>query len=428
MSKIICDVCGTSYQETATQCPICGCVRPSDVVVVNNDVDEHQAQKSGTYTYVKGGRFSKANVKKRNLGMPPVPAEPAAQKEEPEQAKGKSDKGLIIAVCALLLAIIAVVVYIALHFFAPGALGGSGTDPDSTGDTTASTTENTQSTTSEPTVLEIPCVDIVVSKTVVALDKVGAAHLLNVTTNPGNTTDPVIFTSSDDTVATVSDAGKIEAVGPGQAVITITCGIATAECRVQCDFEAESTDPTEQTEEPTVADAELKLNRDDFTMSKRGETWKLYDGDIPVKQITWTSDNEKVVTIKDGVVTAVGTGSTKVHAEYNGKKVSCTVRCGPAVGKAQESSGETEAADAPETAGSYNISTTDVTISVGESFTLKLLDASNASVEVVWSVSDEAICSASGNTITGLKSGTATVSVTYEGETYSCTVRVKAAS
>ena len=40
MSKIICDVCGTSYPETATQCPICGCVRSSDSVAVAGDAGD----------------------------------------------------------------------------------------------------------------------------------------------------------------------------------------------------------------------------------------------------------------------------------------------------------------------------------------------------------------------------------------------------
>ena len=61
MSKIICEVCGTSYPETANQCPICGCVRPADATSVETDT----AVETG-YTYVKGGRFSKANVRKRN--------------------------------------------------------------------------------------------------------------------------------------------------------------------------------------------------------------------------------------------------------------------------------------------------------------------------------------------------------------------------
>ena len=54
MSKVICDICGTSFPESATQCPICGCVRPAEVV----SVPETEEEKTG-YTYVKGGRFSK---------------------------------------------------------------------------------------------------------------------------------------------------------------------------------------------------------------------------------------------------------------------------------------------------------------------------------------------------------------------------------
>lgn len=423
MSKIICDVCGTSYQETATQCPICGCVRPSDVVVVNSDTDENLSHKSGTYTHVKGGRFSKANVKKRNLGNPVTPAETSVQIDEPERGKGKSDKGLIIAVCALLLAIIAVVVYIALHFFAPGALGGEDSTSGSAESTVSTTGENTQDTTLEATVIEIPCVDIVVSKTVVEFEKAGAALLLNVTTNPGNTTDPVVFISSDEAVATVSDAGKIEAVGPGQAVITITCGNATAECRVQCDFEDESAETTEATE-ATVAVTDFELNRSDFTLSKKGETWKLYNGEIPVKQITWTSDNEKVVTIKDGVVTAVGKGNTTVHAEYNGIKRSCRVICAASVGAYVQ---ETQTESDQEATGSYSISSTDVTLRLNgsNSFELKLLDANKQAIDVIWTVADEGVCTVSGDTVTGVAVGDTTVSATYEGKTYTCTVRVR---
>ena len=65
MSKIICDICGTSYPETAEQCPICGTARPVDIQGIIPD-DEPAEPRSG-YTYVKGGRFSKANVKKRNI-------------------------------------------------------------------------------------------------------------------------------------------------------------------------------------------------------------------------------------------------------------------------------------------------------------------------------------------------------------------------
>ena len=61
MSKIICDVCGTSYPESANQCPICGCVRSGDAVTVRGDTNNTEVNTTGSYTYVKGGRFSKAN-------------------------------------------------------------------------------------------------------------------------------------------------------------------------------------------------------------------------------------------------------------------------------------------------------------------------------------------------------------------------------
>ena len=423
MSKIICDVCGTSYPETATQCPICGCVRPADTVTVNSDNGSVETPAAGTYTYVKGGRFSKTNVKKRNSGSHPVQADRAYDKSAPEVQNTKSDRGLTITIIVLLLAIIAVAIYIVMHFFGP--VTGK---PDVNGTSALNTTENTtENTTQEPTELEIPCEQILISDTVVELDKAGAAYLLNVMTNPEDSTDDIFFESSDETVATVTPGGKIVAVGPGQCEIVVTCGDAEAQCRVVCDFETipdETKEPsTEPSTEPAVPTGDFKLNREDFTMTKKGETWKLYNGTIPVKQITWTSKNEKVVTVTDGVVTAVGTGSTTVYAEFGGIKLSCTVRCADTVGKYVETPSDTQQS----VVGKYSISSTDTTLYLNgvKSFTLKLLDSNNNAVDVIWSVADASICSVNGNTVTAHKAGTTTVTATYEGETYSCIIRVR---
>ena len=107
MNKIVCYVCGTSYPENATQCPICGYVQTAEASVSANSAE-------GGYTYVKGGRFSKANVKKRTQanvqsGQAPVPT----KKHSTKKAK-KSNVGSIILIVVLLLAIFAVVSYIAL--------------------------------------------------------------------------------------------------------------------------------------------------------------------------------------------------------------------------------------------------------------------------------------------------------------------------
>jgi hypothetical protein len=92
----------------------------------------------------------------------------------------------------------------------------------------------------------------------------------------------------------------------------------------------------EETTAPTVAGTDIRLNRNDITLQYQGEKWELYSGSVAKDKVTFTSENESVVTFKDGWVTAVG-GSTepvKVHAEYAGQKVTCLIRC-----KFQESSG-----------------------------------------------------------------------------------------
>ena len=80
MSKIICDVCGTTYVETSAQCPICGYVNPT---MADHSVQESgDIAENGELTYVKGGRFSKSNVRKR---IKDNPIEEVDEYIEPEE-------------------------------------------------------------------------------------------------------------------------------------------------------------------------------------------------------------------------------------------------------------------------------------------------------------------------------------------------------
>lgn len=416
MSKIICDVCGTSYPETATQCPICGCVRPGDSQSILAEGDTEQAG-SGGYTYVKGGRFSKANVKKRNKSKHGYDA-PVEETPEPEAEK-KENKGLVIAVLALLLAIVAVAIYIVVRIFGTGSVP----TPNST------TTEQTSQTTSSAL---IACTDIELSNSDVELTELGSAWMLNVTVEPAESTDELTFTSEDLSVAQVDSKGVITAVGPGQTMITVTCGDITQQCRVTCSWEEETTEDTteETTEETTVpveVDGEIKLNRTDMTLIREGETWNIYNGTVAVDAITWTSGDESVATVKNGVVTAVGVGKTTVYAEYNGEKFSCIVRCNwsestESTGIAGNGGGITE--DGGTTAsGDYKIysaygAASDVTIKVGDSLTLSLKDSNGNQVTATWSVSDESVLNINGSTITGVAKGKVNVIATYNGVDY----------
>ena len=109
MNKVICDVCGTAYPETANQCPICGSAK----IASQAPATEEEYQESTAYTYVRGGRFSKKNVKARNRGN-------RYQESRQRQSAGeeeKTNKGLVAVVIVLLIAIVAVVGYIAVQFF-----------------------------------------------------------------------------------------------------------------------------------------------------------------------------------------------------------------------------------------------------------------------------------------------------------------------
>ncbi len=432
MSKIICDVCGTSYPETATQCPICGCVRPGEVQTVVGDTnDQPIVNEPGNYTYVKGGRFSKSNVKKRNkAALGSKEEKPVVDDQQAE--KSKLDIGLTVAVVALLLAIIAVVVYIVLHFFVPATTGKN----DPADQTTASAqTTAPEETTTEPTELEIPCTDIVLDSTEILLEEVDASWLLNARVEPEDTTDEIVYESSDTAVVTVNSEGLVTAVGNGTAEIRVICGDVEKVCQVTCTI-PETTDPTEDTTEPTtdetepsaVPDGNFELNREDFSLFFVGDSWDVYDGSVDSAQILWSSDNESIVTVKDGVVEAVGPGTTYIHAEYNGTKISCIVHCKFEAQPSVQPENDTPVVTPSVDSGNYKISHDEVMLLLNtperKSFVLTLSDASGNPVNVTW-ISSNSCCSVSGNLVSCVSAGTAKVYTTYNGQEYSCIVYVK---
>ena len=331
MSKIICDVCGTSFAETATHCPICGCVRPTDSIAIGADQEQDDNVRAAGYAYVKGGRFSSSNVKRRSSGksVEHVSKRSAADGEESKESKG--DKGLIAAVCLLLIAIVCVVIYIVIHFFG----GQPGTQPDDSNNGQSalqpSTSVSTE-TTGEP---DLSCTAIVLSQTSAELE-IGGSLQLVATVTPDNTVDALSFVSADEAVVKVSADGKVEAVSAGETTVTVTCGEISAVCNFVVKAPVQTEDPTQATEATTP---------------------------------TTQPDSQFV--------------------------------------------------------GPFKLNKTDVAISVDETFQLKLWDSKKNVIPVTWSVEDSNICTVDGNAVKGKSVGKTTISVTYEGETYSCIVRVR---
>ena len=331
----------------------------------------------------------------------------------------------------ILLAIIAVVIYIGVRFFAPGA-GNTSLD---TGDTA----QQTQSETLEQTELKIPCTALDISNKTIEFPAAGDAWLLEAVATPENTTDTIVFTSADELVATVSEDGCITAVGGGETVITVTCGTITQECRIVCSFASIQT-PTDGTSTTPNGDTVVDPNfvfefnapkkyydeatgKWDTTISTAGGTWRAYKTSMTVDpaDITWTSDNPEIAKIEKGIVTAVAPGTTEVHAQYGGKTYTCIVRC------SFKASATTET---DEPTGEYKISSGDMTIEVGKFWWLNLKDSNGNTVDVTWTADHDGYVKIEGNKLTGIKNTGdlkmkyVTVSCTYEEVTYSCIVRI----
>ena len=401
MNQIICDTCGSKYPETDERCPVCSYARQGNEKVVAASAAEPAAVK------VKGGRFSSKNVKKRQK------AQRAAQ-----DGQTNPNKPLWIIIALLLAAIVLVTAYIGIRFFR-NRDSLQGILP--TRETTAAPTQTTQ----PPTV---PCVALSLDNAVVALNEVGQTHQLGLKCTPEGTTDALVFVSSDPAVATVSEGGLVTAVGAGQATITITCGEVVRECDIICWFQQETTAPTTQpTTAPTEA-AVLTLDLTDVSCFKKNEVFNIYaklgEQSVGRSRITWTSSDPKVAKVEKGQVTAVGKGTATITAEYQGQKATCMVRC--RFEDAEPTQGNQDQEDqGSQTASDWKASHTDVSISVGETFRLKVTDSAGNTAKAIWTMDLDGIVSIDGRSVTGRTPGTVTLTTTVDGVTMTCIVRVK---
>jgi len=99
------------------------------------------------------------------------------------------------------------------------------------------------------------------------------------------------------------------------------------------DGELVSSEPEETAEETeTVATdtdiaGELLLTVSKLTFSVVEESEDIYCGSLPRDVISWESSDESVALVNDGVVTAVGVGTTTVTAQFRDQKVECEIGC-----------------------------------------------------------------------------------------------------
>lgn len=136
--------------------------------------------------------------------------------------------------------------------------------------------------------------------------------------------------SSDNTdVATVDSNGIVNGLKAGTA--NISC----------VNSDNNSSDVIKITVSSPVYATEVKLDKSSYTMTATGELLKLNAELLPKDKVTdtsikWSSSNDSVVTVKDGIVTAVSEGTATITCvTSNGKTAKCEIIVEPQI-KAEE--------------------------------------------------------------------------------------------
>lgn len=146
---------------------------------------------------------------------------------------------------------------------------------------------------------------------------VGASLQLHATITPANATNKtIIWTTSDRSIATVSNSGLVKGIKAGKVtIIASTSNKKKTTCIIRVNVPAKS----------------ISLNKTNITLNE-GNSTKLTVNFNPTntssKTITWKSSNTKVVTVNNkGEIKAIKKGSAKITATSTyGKIAKCTVK------------------------------------------------------------------------------------------------------
>lgn len=428
MERKTCEFCGTEYSSNESKCPVCGKGRKAP------------AQKE-----------EKAPKQKRRLASSSGGAR-VNQKTE------NNEKGWKVAASVLgILVLLGIVAFFVVMDFTNDRFDPNGlpslmgpidnapvTEPakpeevqkpeePQEAQNTEETKKPAEETDKDKEAAPGACTGLTISMSEVTLENAQDKVFLTAVARPIDCKEKITFQSSDEKVATVSDNGMIVAVGPGKAEITVSCGDVTQVCVVTCTFEA----PEENTEEPTEETPEEKpeenkeekpedekdkepaakptLSSEDFTFKNVGEAYALTVSNAPEgAAITYTSSNSKVAEVdKNGNVKAISKGNATITVMVGDVKLTAIARCDLPV------TVNTGNYQAP-----YKLSHTDVTLGyAGEKFTISLIDANGKVVEGVGWTASNGSASIDGSTVKAVAKGQCDVSVTFEGQTYTCIVR-----
>ena len=138
---------------------------------------------------------------------------------------------------------------------------------------------------------------------------VGEEEMLKVSIEPANATNQkVSFISSDEQIAKVDEDGKVTAIGAGKATIMVVTGNGKkATIAVEVQEAASASIPVEG-----IVMSESAVNL--AVGGMRGLTYTITPPNATNKEVIWKTNDDNVVKVENGVLTAVGAGTANVYA------------------------------------------------------------------------------------------------------------------
>ncbi len=257
----------------------------------------------------------------------------------------------------------------------------------SAGTATITATANRKSASCTVTVKES---SIALNMDTMQLSNKGTGSSMKLTPTIIGSKKSIKWVSSDKTVATVSN-GKVTGKKSGTATITATANGISDTCVV------------------TVTDGLVSINEEKVLLYIGGtktETKQLKTNAGKKDVLVWSSSDDSIVTVENGLVAAKGEGTAIVSVQCNGKTDFCEVTVKNTVTEIREDSVFLRTKGSDKT---YQLN----------SF---LTGRSNS---VKWTSSDNKVASVSKGKVTARKAGTVTITATANGVSDSVTVTVE---
>ncbi len=234
---------------------------------------------------------------------------------------------------------------------------------------------------------------------------------LQVAITPTDATNKnVEWDSSDDAIATVSDSGLVTAVAEGTATITVTtvdggktdtCVITVGDGSIDPEVPVQSVSLSPETQNIPVGG--------NFTLTESVMPFEATN-----KSVTWSSSNDQVASVTDGVVTGVAVGTatitvTTVDGAFTDDCVVTVVSASPVT-------------DVEFAYDSYNLP-----FGRKHKLTATIVPSNAVNKRLTWESSNSTIASVdqTGLVTVGSTAGTATITVTTEEGGFEATCEIK---